>query len=554
MSILISKGYDFMKYDLILKNGRIIDGTGKPIFKADIGIMDGKIEQIKIKIDSEAEKIIDVNDLVISPGFIDVHSHSDINIILENSLSSKIRQGITTEVIGQCGFSAAPISEEGFETFKRDLDVFLPPRAELKITWRTFAEYLEEVERVKISLNIVPLVGFGTIRIAGGPGYENRDPTLEEIGSMKQFVEEAMRAGAFGMSSGLVYSPQVYAKTAEVIEVARTVAQFDGLYFSHIRDEGAKVVEAVKEFIEIVEKSGCKGGQIAHFKVAGSSYWGMSKETLKLVEEANDKNLDIKCDQYPYNRGMTSLITILPPWVHEGGIEKILERLADENEREKIRKDFEEDISEHAENWFKIQGADKVFIASVKTDKWKDIEGKNIAEITKLRNKTDDIETVLDILLEEEGAVEVTLESMGEEDIKRIMSNKNIMFGTDGEGVSPTGITSHGKPHPRFYGSFPRVLRKYVREEKLLSLEEAIRKMTSFPAQRLGIDDRGIIKEGMWADLVIFDDKTVTDMGTYENPHQYPQGIEHVLVNGIVVVENNVQNRELPGKVLRYQS
>jgi len=539
--------------DLILKNGRIIDGTGKPVFKADVGIKDGKITQIKTEIKEEADKIIEVDNLIIAPGFIDIHSHSDTNVFLENKLSSKIMQGITTEVIGQCGYSIAPISEEGYDIFKRDMDMFLPPGADLELKWRTFSEYLEEVEKAKPALNIVPVVGFGTVRIAGGPGYENRVPIAEEMESMKQLVEESMKAGAFGMSTGLIYSPQVYAQTEEVIELSKIVAKYNGLYFSHIRDEGANVVEAVKEFIEIVEKSGCRGGQIAHFKVSGPPYWGKSIETLKLVEDANKNNLDIKCDQYPYNRAMTSLVTALPPWVHEGGIDKILERLEDEEDRDKIRKELVGGESEIAENWFKVPGTDKIFIASVKTEKWKDIEGKSLAEITKIRHLKDDLETLLTILLEEKCEVEMTLESMGDEDINRIMSNKYVMVGTDGSGVSPSGITSHGKPHPRFYGTFPRILRKYVREENLLSLEEAVRKMTSFPAQRLGISDRGVIKEGMWADIVVFDDQKVTDLATYENPHQYPKGIEYVIVNGTVVVEKSTQNDELPGKVLRFQ-
>ena len=542
-----------MNLDLILKNGRIIDGTGKPVFKADIGIKDGKITQIKTGITEEADKIIEAGDLIIAPGFIDIHSHSDTNVFLENKLSSKIMQGITTEVIGQCGYSIAPISEEGYDIFKRDMDMFLPPGADLELKWRTFTEYLEEVEKAKPALNIVPVVGFGTVRIAGGPGYENRVPIAEEMESMKQLVEESMKAGAFGMSTGLIYSPQVYAQTEEVIELSKIVAKYNGLYFSHIRDEGANVVEAVKEFIEIVEKSGCRGGQIAHFKVSGPPYWGKSIETLKLVEDANKNNLDIKCDQYPYNRAMTSLVTALPPWVHEGGIDKILERLEDEEDRDKIRKELVGGESEIAENWFKVPGTDKIFIASVKTEKWKDIEGKSLAEITKIRHLKDDLETLLTILLEEKCEVEMTLESMGDEDINRIMSNKYVMVGTDGSGVSPSGITSHGKPHPRFYGTFPRILRKYVREENLLSLEEAVRKMTSFPAQRLGISDRGVIKEGMWADIVVFDDQKVTDLATYENPHQYPKGIEYVIVNGTVVVEKSTQNDELPGKVLRFQ-
>ncbi len=542
-----------MTFDIIIKNGTIVDGSGKQGFKADLAIQGGKIAKLEPELEAKAEKIIDASDLVISPGFINIHCHSEMSIEFENKFQSVIRQGITTETIGQCGDSLAPISEEGLAVFEKDLESWLPPGGEIDLNWRTFAEYLDRIEKKRTAVNIASVVGFGTVRVAGGPGYEDREPTEQEYAKMKKYIQEAMEAGAFGMSTGLIYSPQVFAKTDEVIKLAEVVAKYKGLYFSHMRDESFDSINALNEFIEIVEKSGCRGGQIAHHKIAGPQYWGLSKETLKLIEEANNRGLMIFCDQYPYNRGMTGLTTALPPWAHEGGTEQIVERLKNPEIRKKMRKDMESASAPGWENYLKILGPDKIYISQVKLEDWKDTEGKSIAEITKLKNKKDDVETIFDMLLETECDVAITIESMGEEDIKRIMTNKYSMVGTDGSGVAPTGITSYGKPHPRFYGTYPRILGKYVREEGWLSLEEAIWKMSGFPAQVLGLKDRGLIKEDYWADIVVFNPETVIDKATFLDPHQFSEGITHVIVNGEIVVEDEEQNDMLPGRMLRFR-
>lgn len=540
----------FLNYDLIINNGRILDGTGNPWYSSDIGIKDGLIKKIGI-VTGGATRIIDATKLVVCPGFIDIHSHSDFAIPFDPRLESTIRQGITTIVTGNCGDSLAPINIEKIELIRKLISIFSPPGETLEITWQSFQEYLEVIEKGGCSTNVVPLVGFGTVRIAGGPGFEERQPTKEELDQMKAYVEEAMHAGAFGMSTGLIYTPQIYAKTDEIIELAKVVAKYGGLYFSHIRGEGATVLKAIKELIEIVKISGCIGGQIGHHKVSSPSNWGASKQTLLLMEEANEQGLNITCDQYPYNRGMTSLITVLPPWVHIGGIDEILNRLGNPDDLKKIKRDIKEGI-EGWGNWIKEVGWGNIFISTVKTDAWKDIEGKHLAEITKLKNKPDEFTTLFDLLREEKGEVSMLIESMDEKDIQHIMTGKYTMIGTDGWGVSPRGPLSHGKPHPRFYGTYPRILGRYVREEGLLTLETAIRKMTSFPAQKLGLNDRGLIKEGMCADIVVFDPLTVIDRATYTNPHQFSIGIKHVLVNGEIVVENEHQTPILPGKVLKH--
>ncbi|TET08587.1 MAG: D-aminoacylase [Candidatus Thorarchaeota archaeon] len=537
--------------DVIIQNGLVIDGSGSESIHKDISIRKGRIKHVESDIKVESRKTMDAKGLVVCPGFIDVHSHSDMSLPFDNRLESTLRQGITTSVIGNCGFSMAPVNEERIDMLRKEFDMFSPPGANIDIIWRTFESYLGQLEANKISSNIVPLVGFGAIRMAGGPAYENRPPSQAELEDMKAYAKEAMEAGAFGMSTGLIYPPQVYASTKEIIEVSRVVADYGGLYFSHIRGEGDTVVKAVQEVIDIVEKSGCVGGQIAHHKVAGKQFWGTSKDTLQLISDANARGVSITCDQYPYNRGSTSLISVLPPWVHEGGIEKLLERIGNPDIQQRIKEDVEGALD--WENLKEEAGWDRIFIASVKTEKWKDTEGLSLKEITQQREYPDEYATLFELLIDEKAEVSMTMESMGDEDIERIMKGKYTMVGTDGAGVAPTGVLSHGKPHPRHYGTYPRILGHYVREKGVLTLEEAIHKMTGFPAQRLRFHDRGLLRAGNWADIVVFDPKTIIDRATFLDPHQFSLGIHHVIVNGVLIVNEEGQNEELPGKVLRHR-
>jgi len=540
-----------MSFDIVIKNGRIVDGAGNPWYHADIGIRDGRISKIGRFVKAPARKEIDAKDLVVCPGFIDPHSHSELAIFFDNTLQSTIRQGVTTSVLGNCGDNLAPAPPEKMEELSRVLSVFAPPGVKLdSFPWNTFREYLDFMESHGCVANSAHLVGFGTVRLAGGPGFEDRAPTSEELRRMQSLVAEAMEAGAFGMSTGLIYAPQAYAKTDEIIELAKVVAKYGGLYVSHIRGEGANVVNAVKEVIEIVEKSNCIGGHIAHHKISGKPYWGMSRETLRLIEEANRIGVSLTCDQYPYNRGMTSLIAALPPWVHVGGLKNLLDRLQNPEDRERIKRDSDTGI-EDWENWIRNDGFESIYIASVKTEKWRSMQGKNLTEITRLKGYRDEWETLFEILTDEKGEAMATMESMNEEDIRRIMRGRYTMVGSDAWAVAPTGVFGYGKPHPRYYGTYPRILGKYVREERVLTLEDAIRRMTSFPAQRMGILDRGLLREGVWADVVVFDPDRVMDRATFLEPHQFPEGILYVLVNGEIVVEENKQTEKLPGKLLR---
>jgi N-acyl-D-amino-acid deacylase len=537
------------EFDIIIQNGELVDGTGGEAFSSDIAIKDGRIVRLGFGFDVEAEILVDAEGLVVSPGFIDMHSHSDTALPFSNRLESTIRQGITTSVIGSCGFSLAPVNEDRIDIVRKEFDMFSPPGASFEITWRSFDEYLSELEKGGVSSNIIPLVGYGAVRIAGGPGYEDRAPTPAELWKMQNYVKEAIAAGVFGMSTGLIYPPQVYASTEEIIEVAKVVGEHGGLYFSHIRGEGETVVDAVQEVIDIVEGSGCIGGQIAHHKAAGKPNWGASVKTLKLMADADTRGISVTCDQYPYNRGSTSLVSLLPPWVHEGGIEELLKRISIAENQERIKNQIEEEGD--WENMVEEAGWEKIFISSVKTEKWKDVEGLSMAEIARARDYPDAFAVLFEILLDESAEVWMTMETMGQEDIERIMKSEFTMIGTDGSGVAPTGVLSHGKPHPRHYGTYPRILGRYVREKGLLKLEEAIYKMTGFPAKRLGLDDRGLLREGYWADIVIFNPDTIIDNATFLDPHQFPTGIHYVIVNGTIVVAEEKQFNEFPGKVLR---
>ena len=537
-----------MPHDAIIKNACIIDGSGNPWFKGDLAIHAGKIAKIGRLPTESAERTIDANGQCVCPGFIDIHSHSDVTIPFNPLVESSVRQGITTMVVGSCGISVAPVEKQNEHLLQRYISPFLPSEQKLKMEWSSFAEYLKWQEKKGCSTNIVGLVGHGTIRIAV-MGFEKRRPTNAELQDMKNRVEEAMKTGAFGMSTGLIYPPGIFSETAELVELSKVVAKYGGVYFSHIRGEGATLLEAVKEAITIGEDAGLPV-QISHHKAAGKANWGKTVETLKMIEAARERDVDVTFDQYPYSAAMTTLATLLPPWAHEGGMEKTLLRLKDSSQREKMRKDIEQGIPGW-QNWIGDCGWDKIIVSSVVTEKNKPIEGKNLTDIAALMKK-DEFTALCDLLLEEQGNATMVMHAMDEEDVRRVMKHCLQMIGTDAWSVAPYGVLSGGKPHPRFYGTYPRVLGKYVREEKILTLEEAVRKGTSFPAQRLQLEDRGMIREGFWADLVIFNPARILDKATFTDPHNYPEGIEYVLVNGEVVLEKGSNSGKIAGKILRH--
>jgi N-acyl-D-amino-acid deacylase len=528
-------------FDVIIKNGKVIDGAGNPWFKADVGI-DGQIISAIGRLSAEeASKIIDADGLVVSPGFIDMHSHSDFELLVNPKAESKIRQGITTEVIGNCGESAAPLNDlMKAETRKTDS---LIEEAELQLDWSTMKDYLSRLGRQGVAVNVVPLVGHGNLR-ACTMGFVDRSPTKTELEEMKKRLAQAMEEGAFGMSTGLIYPPGCYAETDELIELSRVVASYGGIYTSHIRDEGDKMLESVKEAIEIGEEAGIPV-EISHHKSEGKANWGKVKESLKMIEEVRDRGIDVTCDVYPYVAASTGLSAELPHWAHEGGTEKLVQRLTDAETRARLIRELREESPDQA-SMLEVDIWDVTQIARCKNHP--DLEGKTVSEIAQTKHM-DAFELVFDLLIDD-AAISVVCFLMCEDDVCTVLRHPVSMIGTDGWAVAPYGVLGKGMPHPRSYGTFPRVLGKYVREERILMLENAIRKMTSLPAQKLGLRDRGIIREGMRADITIFNPETITDRATYQNPHQYPDGVEYVIVNGKIAVGERGHTGVLAGRVM----
>ena len=528
-------------FDVIIKNGKVIDGAGNPLFKADVGI-DGQIISAIGRLSAEkASKIIDASGLMVSPGFVDMHSHSDLVSLVNPKAESKIRQGITTEVIGNCGASAAPLNDLMKAEIRKTESLI--EEAELQLDWSTMKGYLNRLSQQGVAVNVVPLVGHANLRVCA-MGFVDRAPTKTELEEMKQRLAQAMEEGAFGMSTGLIYPPGCYAETDELIELSRVVASYGGIYTSHIRDEGEKLLESVKETIEIGEEAGLPV-EISHHKARGKANWGKVKESLKMIEEVRGRGIDITCDVYPYVAASTVLSAELPQWAHEGGTEKLVQRLTDSETRDRLSREMKEESPDRA-SLLAVDRWDITQIARCKNHP--DFEGKTVSEIAQTKHM-DPFGLVFDLLIDDP-AISVVCFLMCEDDVCTILRHPVSMIGTDGWAVAPYGVLGKGTPHPRSYGSFPRVLGKYVREERILTLENAIRKMTSLPAQKLGLRDRGIIREGMRADITIFNPETITDMATYQNPHQYPDGIEYVIVNGKIAVRDRGHTGALAGRVM----
>jgi N-acyl-D-amino-acid deacylase len=413
---------------------------------------------------------------------------------------------------------------------------------------------LNKVQEVGISSNMMLLVGHGVVRIAA-MGFENREPNESELKIMKAHVREAMESGALGLSTGLLYPPGIFAKTEEIIELCKVVAEYNGYYFSHIRSYGGQLMKSMKEAIKIGDKAGVNV-QISHISVFGKPFWGSSNRVLQLIEKSRTKGIEVNTDLHPYDSVMTDLMILLPPWAYEGGKKKTLERLSDPETREKI-KHQQINGPENRDEWpewapIDLIGWENILIIMLKSEKYKQYEGKNMKEIADAENK-DVYNALYDLLIEEEAEANMIITHLrGEEDIVSFIKSPLAAFETDATPTAPYGELSKGKPHPRGYGTYPRILGEFVREKKVISLETAIRKATSLPAQMVGILDRGLLKESFWADIVIFNSDTIIDKATYTNPHQYPEGIEYVIVNGEIVIEKGIHTEKLPGKVLRH--
>ncbi|MGQ9630514.1 MAG: N-acyl-D-amino-acid deacylase family protein [bacterium] len=526
-------------YDIIIRGGTIVDGTGKPPYKADLGIVGDEIASVG-DLEDEAAGAIDATGLVVAPGFIDIHTHSDTSFLVDSRGESKVRQGVTTEVIGNCGLSVAPAKPILQEEIRRTLGLidFGAPW-----DWESLGDYLERLEGSKPGMNVAPLVGHCPLR-ACAVGWEDRPPSSEEMDAMRNLVRECMEAGAFGMSSGLIYPPSMFARTEELVALCEEVASEGGIYATHIRSEGEGLLEFVREAIEIGERSGARV-QISHLKAAGRDNWGKVGEALELIDGAGDF---VSFDVYPYLAGSANLSQLLPPWLFTRGASRMLEEIRKPSVRERAKGEMERG----GPKWpgFIRRPWSDVMISSVSTDANKRFEGMRISEIAEDLGK-DPGDVVLDLIISEENRVNMITFIMCSEDVDSAVCHPRGMIGSDGAAISKDGPLGAGKPHPRYYGTFPKFLREYVRERKLLKLEEAIRKITSFPASKLGLDDRGTIAEGAKADIAIFDLNRLTDRATYEDPHRYPDGIEYVIVNGRITIDEGEHTGELSGRVLR---
>ncbi|MBX7170236.1 MAG: D-aminoacylase [Pyrinomonadaceae bacterium] len=497
------------QFDLVIKNARVVDGTGNPWFKADIGIRAGKIAQIGVIPDSQGKTVIDAKNQIVAPGFIDVHAHVE-NIFSNPDAENFIRMGVTSLVTGNCGGSVTDV-----------------------------AKFLNGYQKNPLAVNLATLIAHGSVR-RDVLGLENREPTPEELQKMEAIVEKGMKDGAVGLSTGLIYVPGTYAKTDEVVALARVAKKYNGVYASHIRDEGNKVFEAISEAINIGEQTGIPV-EISHFKIASRKYWGKSNDTLGLVRAAREKGLPVTVDEYAYTASSTSLDTILPSWALAGGREEGKKRLADEPTKKKIIEEIKKNLKES-----KFKDYSYAFVASYAANK--DFNGKNIKEISKMVRGKDNLDNQLEQVFElyKGGGAQMVYHKMDEPDVQNIMREPFTMIASD------SGVRSgEGVPHPRGTGNNVRVLGKYVRELKIITLEDAIRKMTSLPAQTFNLRDRGLIKEGFAADLVIFDEKTVADKATYDNPFQYPIGISYVLVNGGIAFSDGQMSKIRYGMALR---
>lgn len=529
------------QYDLLITNGRILDGTGGPWFAGSVAVQDGKIIAIGRLPGATARQVIDAQGLIVSPGFIDLHSHSDFTLLVDGKAESKIRQGVTTEILGEAS-SAAPVLGPAALDFERSLE----PMG-LKGDWTTYAEYFARFKRQGISVNIASYVGSGQVRECV-LGNVNRAPSAEEMERMKGLVEQAMRDGTIGLSSGLIYPPNSFATTGELIELAKVAAQYGGIYATHIRSESNTSLSALDEAIEISEKGGLPT-HIFHFKKYGRANWGHMPEQIERIQAARDRGLEITADQYPYIAAMTGLEMCIPPKYMEGTTEEFVARLKDPNVRAEIRRAIETGLPGWGDNEVKsVGGWHGVLVATLQKPENKQYEGKRMDEVAGAMGK-DPLDALCDLLISEGGSAEAVYFGMSDEDVRLAMRQPWVGIGSDGTSVNP-GMAFAGKPHPRFYGTFPRVLGYYVREQKVLTLPEAIRKMTSFSAQIIGLNDRGLVRPGMAADITIFDPAIVTDKATFENPLQYSVGIEYVIVNGQVVLNKGEHTGAKPGQVL----
>jgi dihydroorotase/N-acyl-D-amino-acid deacylase len=527
-----------------VSGGRIIDGTGAPWFIGDVGVSEGRIAAMGRLDDADADDRIDARGLVVAPGFIDMLGQSEFSILVDPRAASKIMQGITTEVTGE-GASIAPVNDRMMEAGAASYRQF-----GIEQDFRTLAEYFERLEtRSRPALNIATFVGSGGVRDYV-IGRENRPATPEELEEMKALVAEAMEDGALGLSSSLQYVPNRFATTDELVELAKVAAAYGGIYITHQRSEANLIFESLDEVFTIAERAQIPA-EVWHLKTAYRANWGKMPEVLQKFEEARSRGLDVTANQYPYTRASNDLDACLPVWVREGTADEMIERLRDPSLRERIKGEMADDsITEWENQWYGSGGAEGVMVSSVLDPDLRKWEGKNLAEIGREMGK-DPRDALMDLVIADHGETSCIISIMREDDVQAALKHPLISIDTDSSARAEDGPLSESKSHPRAWGTFPRILGKYVREEKLLTLEDAVRKMTSRPASRVGLQDHGILRPGMAADITVFDPETIRDVATFEDPNHYSVGVKYVLVNGIAVVADGKITDERPGQVLR---
>jgi dihydroorotase/N-acyl-D-amino-acid deacylase len=528
-------------FDIVIRNGHVIDGTGSPWYSGDIGIRGGRIAQIGWLAGAVARQTIDAHGLVVAPGFIDMLGQSELSMLVNPHVPSKIFQGITTEITGE-GNSIAPLNAR---ILAADRPGFLHYRVDPN--WRTLGQYFARLGKQGMGINLASYVGATQVRRMV-LGDEDRAPNADELEEMKSLVREAMQEGAVGVSTSLQYAPAPYAKTEELIALASEAAKFGGIYATHMRSEGDAINDALDETFRIGREAHIPV-EIWHLKAAGKKNWGRMPEIVERIDHARAEGVDVEADTYAYPAWFNTFSAFIPPWAHDGGDAKLVQRLKDPVMRAKIRKQMQTDSSGWDNEWLEVPGPEAILVSVVQNRELLPLQGKTIAEIARAENK-DPIDTIFDLLIQDPN-MSVAVFAMSEADISLALKQPWVSIDNDSQGTAPDGLLGQEHPHPRAYGTFPRILRKYVREERLLSLQEAIRKFSALPSQRMRLTDRGVLKQGMWADIVVFDPATIRDLATFENPNQLSVGMAYVLVNGVPVISQGKMTNELPGKVLR---
>jgi dihydroorotase/N-acyl-D-amino-acid deacylase len=529
-------------FDLVIRNGHIIDGTGSPWYAADIAIRDGRVARIGRLGDVPAKQSIDARGRVVAPGFIDMLGQSDLTILVDPRLPSKIYQGITTEVTGE-GSSVAPLTDSLIRSDHLAFDHY-----KVRPDWHTLGEYFARLEKQGIGINVADYVGATQVRKVV-LGDADRAASPAELEQMRVLVRQAMQDGAVGVSTSLQYAPAPYASTDELIALASEAAKYGGIYATHMRNEGDAEMTALEETARIAREAHIPV-EIWHLKAAGKPSWGKMPQVVSFIEQARASGLDISANTYAYTAWSNSLSAFVPPWAHDGGDAKMIERFRDTAARERIKHDMRTPSKDWDNEWQEIPGPEAILISAVQNPKLLPLQRKTVAQIAKERN-ADPMDVIFDILTDDGGFTEVSVFAMDESDVALALKQPWTSICNDSSGTSPDGILGEEHPHPRAYGTFPRILRKYVREEHLLTLPDAIRKFSALPAQKMGFTDRGVLKEGMWADVVVFDPETIHDVATFDKPNQLSVGMDYVLVNGVPVISEGQMTGKKSGKVLR---